>query len=61
MAGLLDSPVFDRIYAVIPQYNHEKKKFHERKKQKRKYADVMKEVTEKSDKKNEDGHINVKI
>ena len=28
---------------------------------KEQYADVMKEVTEKSDKKNENGHINIKI
>ena len=61
MAGLLDSPVFDRINAVIPQYNHEKKKFHDRKKQKRKYADIMKEEIEKSNKKSDGGHINVKI
>ncbi|NVM04602.1 MAG: hypothetical protein HWN67_19925 [Candidatus Helarchaeota archaeon] len=53
---------FNRVNPVLSDFNNYKKKFNEkRRRNKKEYAEIMKEVTEDIEKSNDNGHINLKI
>ncbi|MHA1343811.1 MAG: hypothetical protein ACTSQG_07485 [Promethearchaeota archaeon] len=62
MFDFSDSLNFDRINPILSDFNNHRKRSNERrKKNKREYSEIMKEVEEEIERTDENGHVNLKI